>query len=57
MLRVSFGVRYKTLFTCRATFPRAISNDLKARDQLGHTATHQTWQSVLAVLVAFRAKG
>jgi hypothetical protein len=28
-----------------------------ARDALGHATTHQTWQSVLAVLVTFRAKG
>ena len=36
--------------------PRAISNDLDARDELGHATTHQTWQSVLAVLVTFRAR-
>lgn len=29
---------------------------LDARDELGHATTHQTWQSVLAVLVTFRAR-
>uniref|UniRef100_A0A9E7ZJJ2 Uncharacterized protein n=1 Tax=Bosea sp. NBC_00436 TaxID=2969620 RepID=A0A9E7ZJJ2_9HYPH len=30
---------------------------LDARDELGHVTTHRSWQSVLAVLVTFRAKG
>ena len=47
--------------TVPSTFVHA-SRDLErflldARDELGHATTHQTWQSVLAVLVAFRAKG
>jgi uncharacterized protein (DUF2267 family) len=29
---------------------------LDARDQLGHATTHQTWQSVFAVIVTFRAR-
>ena len=29
---------------------------LDARDELGHATTHQSWQSVLAVLVTFRAR-
>lgn len=29
---------------------------LDARDQLGHATTHQTWQSVFAVIVTFRQR-
>lgn len=29
---------------------------LDARDELGHATTHQAWQSVLVVLVTFRAR-
>ena len=29
---------------------------LDARDELSHATTHQTWQSVLAVLVTFRGR-
>ncbi|MGE7468986.1 DUF2267 domain-containing protein [Bosea sp. NPDC003192] len=29
---------------------------LDARDQLSHATTHQTWQSVFAVIVTFRAR-
>lgn len=29
---------------------------LDARDQLSHQTTHQTWQSVFAVIVTFRAR-
>jgi uncharacterized protein (DUF2267 family) len=46
--------------TVPSTFVHA-SRDLErflldARDELGHATTHQTWQSVLAVLVTFRAR-
>jgi uncharacterized protein (DUF2267 family) len=52
------GVR--AAMTVPSTFVHA-SRDLErflldARDELGHTTTHQTWQSVLAVLVTFRAR-
>lgn len=45
--------------TVPSTFVHA-SRDLKrflldANDELGHATTHQSWQSVLAVFVTFRA--
>ena len=46
--------------TVPSTFVHA-SRDLErflldARDELGHATTHQSWQSVLAVFVTFRAR-
>lgn len=54
------GPKLSLAMTVPTTFVHA-SRDLErflldARDELGHATTHQTWQSVLAVLVTFRAR-